>query len=430
MPSAAVVVRPLRLLVVAAVASVGLAALEQYPLNFCTTYTNLCSAFQQTVFCPEPVNQVNCEGPVAATNHPTYTSYAGRCECGALNATRLEQQIVFHEIGRQQAQQNLLVANADGTTDFCASCTSMAYWMVYVYQPLYPMPTQPPPPHPKTDTNTCNAFLTAVACPAGQQVNQGCAQPGDFSSFANQCLCGNIDGSLEARNSIIQYLELPKVHSLTSYAKESEVVELCPTFKAICGSFLDDIACPAADRTNVGCTRGNDYGTYQGKCMCGQVDAGDRVRRLVIDAHIGDKISMISDSFINTDGTHRQADRARRRKADFHHAHSLSFLMHHAGTLDLCNTFSWSCSAWLDDTIQVRRRTSACVCVRTPSPHLSSLLSTHTQTVPGAPQAKRERVRHGLRHGSAGLQACLHVWGHCGPPTHPGTYVMYEPAPA
>ena len=118
--------RPLLLVVMAAMASVGL-ALEQYPLNFCTTYTNLCGAFQTTVACPNPVNEVNCEGPVAATNHPTYTSYAGRCECGALSATRLEQQIVYHEIGRQQAQQNLLVASADGTTDFCASCTYNAY---------------------------------------------------------------------------------------------------------------------------------------------------------------------------------------------------------------------------------------------------------------------------------------------------------------
>ena len=128
--------------------------------------------------------------------------------------------------------------------------------------------------------------------------------PGDLSTFVNHCSCGGIDGSLEARNSIIELVTPAKeVNELTVFEKESETyLQLCPTFSNLCGSFLDDIACPEALRVNVGCMSKNDYETYRGSCQCGGVDAGDRVRRLVIDAHIGPEIAMISESFVFTDG--------------------------------------------------------------------------------------------------------------------------------
>jgi hypothetical protein len=199
------------------------------------------------------------------------------CACGGLNATRLEQNIVYHEIARAHAKQPLLVAAAGNAsaTDFCAS-----------YQ------------------NTCSAFLNAIACPASQQANVGCETPGDYSSFVNECNCaGAVDGSLEARNAIIEYLAKPAVKALTVYeAGEGGYVKLCPTFENVCGRFLDQIQCPAAERVNKGCAAGNDYETYQGRCMCGGIDAGDRVRRLVIDTYIGPKVEMISDSFTTTGG--------------------------------------------------------------------------------------------------------------------------------
>lgn len=69
-------------------------------------------------------------------------------------------------------------ANSPNATDFCASYT-----------------------------NTCGAFLNAIACPASQQTNVGCETPGNFSSFVNQCDCAEaVDGSLEACNSIIEYI--------------------------------------------------------------------------------------------------------------------------------------------------------------------------------------------------------------------------------
>lgn len=97
-------------------------ALEQYPINMCSSYGNLCTSFLGEYKCTDPVNVVGCEGP---TGRPSYESYAGRCECGGLNATRLEQGIIYHEIWRQNDQQSLLVPNAapaEATTDFCASC--------------------------------------------------------------------------------------------------------------------------------------------------------------------------------------------------------------------------------------------------------------------------------------------------------------------
>lgn len=36
----------------------------------------------------------------ACTGPSTYTGYKGECTCGSMEATRLEQQIVFHEIKR------------------------------------------------------------------------------------------------------------------------------------------------------------------------------------------------------------------------------------------------------------------------------------------------------------------------------------------
>lgn len=96
--------------------------------------------------------------------------------------------------------------------------------------------------------------------------------------------------------------------------EKEQYVKLCPTFKNVCGYFLDQIQCPAEDRVNFGCAMGNDYETYQGQCSCGGIDAGDRVRRLVIDTYIGPKIEMISDSFMTTDG------------------------------IDFCNTFTCACA--------------------------------------------------------------------------------------
>jgi hypothetical protein len=164
-----------------------------------------------------------------------------------------------------------------------------------------------PPSLPPSDTNTCNAFLNAVSCPVALQVNQGCTVPGDLTTFVNQCSCGGIDGSLEARNSIIELVTpVKEVNALTVYEKGSTTyLQFCPTFSNLCGSFLDDIACPEALRVNVGCLNKNDYRSYKGQCQCGGVDAGDRVRRLVVDAHIGPKIAMISDSFVFTDGKPR-----------------------------------------------------------------------------------------------------------------------------
>lgn len=96
--------------------------------------------------------------------------------------------------------------------------------------------------------------------------------------------------------------------------EKEQYVKLCPTFKNVCGYFLDQIQCPEEDRVNFGCAMGNDYETYQGQCSCGGIDAGDRVRRLVIDTYIGPKIEMISDSFMTTDG------------------------------IDFCNTFTCACA--------------------------------------------------------------------------------------
>lgn len=95
------------------------------PINLCTSYTNLCTSLQYKFQCPNPVNQVrpllssaparpmpltteptnpsmndqvNCEGPTSTK--AGYGSYDGECACGGLNATRLEQNIVYHEINR------------------------------------------------------------------------------------------------------------------------------------------------------------------------------------------------------------------------------------------------------------------------------------------------------------------------------------------
>lgn len=63
------------------------------------------------------------------------------------------------------------------------------------------------------------------------------------------------------------------------------VRQFCPTFESVCDSFLDDISCPAKLRSSVGCTTSNDYSTYVGSCACGNIDASDRVRRLVRARH-------------------------------------------------------------------------------------------------------------------------------------------------
>lgn len=60
-----------------------------------------CSSLQLKFQCPDPVNQVGCDWPRAASN---YTNYKGECACGGVNAKRLEQNLVYHEINRAHAK--------------------------------------------------------------------------------------------------------------------------------------------------------------------------------------------------------------------------------------------------------------------------------------------------------------------------------------
>ncbi len=102
-------------------------AAEQYPINLCTSYGNLCTSLQYKFQCPDPVNQVSytkanrtlppahlssistpfppaikqvsCEGPTSL--HSSYAAYDGQCviafgrgQCGT-HAIRLPQSIPF-----------------------------------------------------------------------------------------------------------------------------------------------------------------------------------------------------------------------------------------------------------------------------------------------------------------------------------------------
>jgi hypothetical protein len=116
----------------------------------------------------------------------------------------------------------------------------------------------------------------------------GYGSRGGFSDFRGDCNCGTIDASDSVRDTVNGFL-LKKKLATTAAAlpvaegsTEAPGLDICTTFDAACGTFLDDIVCPTALRNNGGCSTPNAPETLAGTCKCGTMDASESVKAALL----------------------------------------------------------------------------------------------------------------------------------------------------
>lgn len=157
-----------------------------------------------------------------------------------------------------------------------------------------PIPTPPPP------RQACTTFLSGSKCPAALRVVAGYGAKGGFSDFRGDCGCAMVDASDSVRDTLTGFLLKKKLATTAAtlpVAEEEEgsnpdpapgLLDVCTTFDAACGTFLEDIACPTALRNNHGCLTPNAPETLAGTCRCGALDASGSVKAALLGLALPD----------------------------------------------------------------------------------------------------------------------------------------------
>jgi hypothetical protein len=118
----------------------------------------------------------------------------------------------------------------------------------------------------------------------------GYGAKGGFSDFKGDCGCGTIDAGDAIRDTVNAHLLNKKLTTTATNlplaadapAGTTPGLDVCTTFDAACGTFLDDIACPTALRANRGCTTPNAPDTLAGTCRCGAMDASESLKATLL----------------------------------------------------------------------------------------------------------------------------------------------------
>lgn len=166
-----------------------------------------------------------------------------------------------------------------------------------------------------TFTSTCDKMLEHINCPADEKVSIGCDDVLDYDTWQGVCTCGDYDTSDRVTEDIYDSLMRSNFQTLvvefnqtnhnnidrnTSYEFSSpdKQWDMCASYKAICNSFLDKIACPTALQQISTCgniSTAYPYGQiqyYNGSCVCGGMDTlNDRNFEVVIDALLFESIN-------------------------------------------------------------------------------------------------------------------------------------------
>ena len=137
--------------------------------------------------------------------------------------------------------------------------------------------------------DVCSKTLSHLLVPSANRQNIGCSRSifnsssglssssSNYSSWQGICRAGRVDASAVVAGNLYNAIVGPVLSSLVTpqTAQTTLMFDACSSYQAICGYFLDRIACPINLQIIGSCgnvTAGNPFGqpqSYVGQCQCG-----------------------------------------------------------------------------------------------------------------------------------------------------------------
>ncbi|KAJ3329322.1 hypothetical protein HDU76_008137 [Blyttiomyces sp. JEL0837] len=243
--------------------------------NMCSMYPSACSGLLDQIRCPAGLRNIT-----GGCVDGTLAKFSDGCTCGNIDSSGRVRELLIDsqikgDIAYLKIHQPPSTANGNWSMAMCPSYA-----------------------------RTCDTLMTKVNCLAEMIQNVACndATP---DTFVGTCTCGQFVADKYVRENLIENDVQPQVKDFIYTSTKFtffKTVEVCPTYTSVCQEFLDRVGCPVSMSVNNACNGGSALDSFAGQCACGLIEAGERVKQLVIDALIVPVIpSMVVPSalFIN-----------------------------------------------------------------------------------------------------------------------------------
>ncbi|KAJ3346155.1 hypothetical protein HDU83_003323 [Entophlyctis luteolus] len=261
-------------------------------IDICSSYTAACQQMLNLVKCPDNIRTVT-----GCTTAGDATTFAGACTCGNGTlgeeaATRMFFKLNLFADATTRVAELIIDSQVKGDIPFTKihqpPQTVNGNWSVSIC-PSY--------------QRTCDSLLQRLNCPPDQSKNVACDGTAQ-DTFVGMCMCGEFDAGVRVFEDIVDNDVKPQVRDFvweTSRFTLWKTVDFCPTYTSVCDEFMRRFGCPLNLQLNNGCT-GSTPESFKGDCMCGTMDAGERVKELIFDSIVVPMISSIASPgvlFIN-----------------------------------------------------------------------------------------------------------------------------------
>jgi fluoride ion exporter CrcB/FEX len=150
---------------------------------------------------------------------------------------------------------------------------------------------------PAAYESVCSNMLDHADCPEGERSIVSTLVPGDYSTWAGTCECGDKYDVNTVRVSEDIYDAVMRPWALSLLVRPNPAVhvwDMCSSYLNLCNYWLDKIQCPTGLRDVNACSSADPSidGTimaYEGRCVCGSFeDLTDRPLEWVIDSLVAE----------------------------------------------------------------------------------------------------------------------------------------------
>ncbi len=173
------------------------------------------------------------------------------------------------------------------------------------------------------DNTASRPLVTVEACKA-----QG------TESFVGHCKCANLDASDGVLRELVDY-SVKRALPYLAIPKDN-TTDVAATFTQVCSTFLTGAQCPADLQIVSGYGASGSYSGFKGDCSCGTIDASDMIR----DALMGFlAVKQFATTLIIAPATETTVT----------DADNVVTTVTTPASLDLCQSFTGTCSAVLAD---------------------------------------------------------------------------------
>ncbi|KAJ3329323.1 hypothetical protein HDU76_008138 [Blyttiomyces sp. JEL0837] len=245
------------------------------PISYCPSFTSSCNQFLIMIGCPtsQSVN-IGCSGNEA--------TFVGSCMCGKLDAsTRISESLIDNQlkpfIPRAMNTTFVKAGFAGGQTvngPAPVAAGKDANALVAYNKPL------------RRDGAVSARFVKqkGFAVDATTTSVLTSSKTGSTMMPTTVAGTGENNGNKGSKSPAVQKALLAVLPNIA--AAQHLTSDMCTIYPAACSGLMDQIRCPVALRNITGgCTDGTPA-TFTEGCLCGGVDAGTRVRELLIDSQI------------------------------------------------------------------------------------------------------------------------------------------------